>query len=197
MQKNDIISFISRHPRIAAVNNDSDLEGIIASDNKVVYVLYGNVNTVHTIVQKLKAVHKLVFVNLDFIEGLSPKEVAVDFLMENTQADGIISSKALLIRAAVRRNVFSIHRSFMIDSKAFHHLPKQIKSSGADLADIQPGAIPKVLKWVQASISIPIIASGLVCEEEDILAALEAGAIGVSSTNHCIWIKSRHKEGKV
>ena len=43
-------------------------------------------------------VYKRQMVHVDLITGLSGKEVAVDFIKNNTLADGIISTKPALIR---------------------------------------------------------------------------------------------------
>ncbi len=182
-----LIQMIKQNPKIAAINNNKDLESVIEANNKVIFVLYGTINTISDIVNTLKEAGKIVIINVDFIEGLSSREVSVDFICETTQADGIISSKAKLVKAASLKNTLALQRVFVTDSKSFRTIPKQLKNSQADIVDVQPGAAPKVLKWVQESVDVPIIASGLVCEEEDIQNALEAGAIGVSSTNRVIW----------
>ncbi|NQP33989.1 glycerol-3-phosphate responsive antiterminator [Streptococcus suis] len=182
----DKISLIKQNPRIPAVNSYDSLNRVIHSANKVVYVLFGDINTINTIIRELKEAGKVVFVNIDLIEGLASKEATVEFIQNNTGADGIISSKSNVVRAASDKGIFAIQRSFAIDSKAFSMIPKLVNNSRADVLDLQPGSMPKVIKWVLEKINIPVIASGLVCEIDDIENALEAGAIGVSSTNECI-----------
>ncbi len=56
-----------------------------------------------------------------------------------------------------------------------------------DCIEILPGCMPKVLGWVAQKIDLPIIAGGLVCDEDDALTALKAGAIAVATTNHDVW----------
>lgn len=47
--------------------------------------------------------------------------------------------------------------------------------------------MPKVLGRIAKVSRIPMIAGGLITEKEDVIAALSAGAIAVSSTNQDVW----------
>ncbi|KIR03012.1 Glycerol uptake operon antiterminator regulatory protein [Lachnospiraceae bacterium TWA4] len=47
--------------------------------------------------------------------------------------------------------------------------------------------MPKIIKKLTKNLSIPLIAGGLISEREDVVAALNAGAIAVSSTNQAVW----------
>jgi hypothetical protein len=59
--------------------------------------------------------------------------------------------------------------------------------SQPDCIEVMPGCMPKVISWVVESIHLPVIAGGLVCDQEDAEAALKAGAMAVSSTNPIVW----------
>ena len=61
-------------------------------------------------------------VHVDLISGLNAREVAVDFIRENTEADGIISTKPLLVKRAVELGLIGIQRTFVIDSMAMDTL---------------------------------------------------------------------------
>ena len=57
----------------------------------------------------------------------------------------------------------------------------------ATAAEIPHEVMPRVIKRICSSIKTPIIAGGLITDKEDVMAALSAGAIAVSSTNHQVW----------
>ncbi|MGX7418353.1 glycerol-3-phosphate responsive antiterminator [Carnobacterium gallinarum] len=185
--KANIIEVLEENPIVAAIKDNKGLEKVLTSSCEVIFVLYGDICSIGGIVQKLKDAGKYVFVDIDLVEGTSTKEIVVDFMKNVTKTDGIISSKASIVRAAKEKGFFTIHRFFLIDSKSFKNLPKQYSNSKADIVEILPGAMPKVLGWVQEAVKVPIIASGLVCDKEDVLIALRAGAIAVSSTNEDVW----------
>ena len=56
-----------------------------------------------------------------------------------------------------------------------------------DVVEILPGAMPKVLRQLTAFSPVPVIAGGLIHDKEDVIAALDAGAAAISSTDPAIW----------
>jgi glycerol uptake operon antiterminator len=173
-------------PIIAAVKDDEGLSRCLTSDSRIIFILY-DIVTISDIVETVKSAGKLAIVHLDLINGLSSKEVAVDFLQKYTNADGIITTKPTLIKRAKELGLFTILRLFLIDSMAYENIDRQVKSSRPDLIEILPALMPKVIAKVCQSTSTPVIAGGLVSEKEDILALLDAGATSISSTNEKIW----------
>lgn len=59
--------------------------------------------------------------------------------------------------------------------------------SNADCIEILPGCMPKVLSWVTEKVRQPLIAGGLVCDEEDARNAIAAGVAALSTTNTEVW----------
>ena len=63
----------------------------------------------------------------------------------------------------------------------------QLSQNGADLVEVLPGAMPKAIAQLAASIQKPIIAGGMIRDKEDVTRALGAGAVGISASNETIW----------
>ena len=61
-------------------------------------------------------------VHVDLISGLSSKEIVVDFIRKNTEADGIISTKAALIKRGKELKMFTVLRYFLLDSMAYENI---------------------------------------------------------------------------
>ena len=55
------------------------------------------------------------------------------------------------------------------------------------MIEILPGVMPKVIKKICSQSRIPVIAGGLISDKEDIMAALGAGAVSISTTNQTVW----------
>jgi glycerol-3-phosphate responsive antiterminator len=178
---------LKQHPLIAAVKDNQSLQLALASDCKFISVLYGNICTITGIVQQIKKADKYAFVHVDLLEGTSNKEIVINFLKLVTTADGIISTKASMVKAARAQGFFAIHRLFIVDSISYHNIDKQVAQSNPDCIEILPGCMPKVMKWVTDKIDLPVIAGGLVCDAEDANNALNAGALAIATTNTGVW----------
>ena len=71
------------------------------------------------IIDQVKSAGKLAFVHMDLVNGLSSREISVDFIRKETRADGIISTKQPQIRRAKELGLYTVHRFFVIDSAAY------------------------------------------------------------------------------
>lgn len=187
MNKQKVISSLEENPVIAAIKDEKGLEEAVQTDCNIIFILHSDIINVGQIVDRVKAHGKLAFVHIELLEGASNQEVVLQFLHNNTNADGIISTKAHMVRAAAKYGFYTIHRFFLMDSISFHSIDKQIANSQPHFIEILPGGMSKVIGWVKDKINTPVIASGLVCEKEDVVTALQAGAIAISSTNNEVW----------
>ena len=174
-------------PIIAAIKDDNGLKKCLSSESRVVFILYGDICNIADIVDCVKSSGKIAMVHLDLINGLSSKEIAVDFLKKYTHADGIIPTKPALIKRARELGLYTILRLFVIDSMAYENIDRQVKAAHPDLIEILPALMPKIISRICNQTTTPIIAGGLVSEKEDIMALLQAGVTSVSSTNEDIW----------
>ena len=111
-------------PIVAAVKDEPGLERCLNSPCRVVFVLFGDLNSVPRIVAELKTAGKTVFVHADLIEGLSAREAAVDYLIHAARPDGIISTRLPLLRFAKAKGLRTILRFFLIDSIAMENIAK-------------------------------------------------------------------------
>jgi glycerol uptake operon antiterminator len=182
-----IEEILLRHPIIASIKDQDGLNAVIDVQCPVVFVLFGSVLNIAQNVKKLKDDGRVVFVDIDLIDGFSNNPVVIDFLKEQTLVDGVLSSKAAMVKYSKSLGLFAIHRIFLVDSFSYNNLPKQVKLSGADAVEILPGCIPRVISWVREDIDLPIIAGGLVCDKQDVVSALGAGAIAIASSNRQVW----------
>ncbi len=183
MTREELKIELKNNQYICAIKDSEGLEKCINSDYKVVFVLYGTVMNICEIVKVLKNAGKITFVHIDLIEGLSAKEVAVEFIADNTGADGIISTKQTLIKIAAVHGLLTVQRFFLIDSLAYSNLLKQIKSEVMDVIEVLPACSTKTISKIVKITELPVIASGLIQDNEDVAAALSAGATAISGTN--------------
>ena len=185
--KKEFMQLFEDCPVIAAIKDDSGLQACLSSDIQSIFVLFGDICNIGSIVSQLKQAGKTVIVHLDLISGLAVKEIAVQFIRENTVADGIISTKPALIRQAKEQGLLTVMRFFAIDSMAYENIRRQSDSVHPDIIEVLPGLMPKVIRRICKEIRIPLIAGGMITDREDIVAALDAGAVSISTTNQHVW----------
>lgn len=174
-------------PIITAVKDETGLDHALETDSSVVFILFGTICNISGLVEKVKVADKLAIVHVDLITGLSQKEVAVDFIKEQTRADGIISTKPALVKHAMELGLIGGQRAFLIDSIALENTRKQLAAFEPDFMEIMPGVVPKVLKRIRENTSVILVAGGLLSDKQDIMDAFRAGADAVSTTREELW----------
>ncbi len=174
-------------PIIAAVKSEDQLDRALKTDPEVIFLLFGDILSIAALTEKVRAAGKLPVVHMDLISGLAGKEIAVDFIARTTKAAGIISTKPALIRRARELGLFTVLRVFVIDSMALASLEKESRLSQPDVIELLPGLMPSIIREVTTKQAIPVIAGGLISDKADIVAALKAGALAVSTTNEKNW----------
>lgn len=182
---------LAGNPIIAAVKDPDGLDRALDSDCGVIFLLCGDICTIGSLAARAAGRGKALFIHADLVDGLAGREVAADFIRQNTGAAGIISTKPALIRRAREVGLSTVQRFFLIDSLALHNVrrllaPEQ-RQYRPDVVEILPGAMPKVLRTLTAVSPVPVIAGGLIHDKEDVMAALDAGAAAISSTDPAIW----------
>jgi glycerol uptake operon antiterminator len=174
-------------PIVASVKDEESLQAALVSECEIIFTLYGDICNIGKITRTIKAAGKIVIVHSDLIDGLSNREIIVRFLKEYTEADGLISTRAAIIKVAKEQGIIAIQRCFLIDSMALENFKKHVASGYADAVEILPAVMPKIIKKITTYSSIPLIIGGLLLDKDDVVSGLEAGAVAVSSTNKEIW----------
>ena len=181
---------VRENPVLAAVKDEAELEEVLKSDGvQIIFVLFGDVCIIPGIVERIKDRGKFAIVHADLVEGLSSKEVVVDYLKSNTRLDGIISTKQSIIRRGIELGLFTVLRCFVLDTKSLINLQRWLDSGvKPDVVELMPGIAPKIIRLIRKTgKGIPVIAGGLITEEWEVREALVAGAVAVSTTSSKLW----------
>ena len=149
-------------PVIAAARDREGLARCCQSESGIVFILFGDVCTISEIVDRVKSAGKLAFVHMDLVNGLSSREISVDYIRKETNADGIISTKQPQIRRGKELGLYTVHRFFVIDSAAYENVEKCTKAIRPDCVELMPGVMPKVIRQMAETLSVPVIAGGLI-----------------------------------
>ena len=174
-------------PIIAAVKDGAGLQKALESDCKVIFLLYGTIVNIDALVRQVQSRGKLCVVHIDLVEGLSNRDIAVDGLVKLCSPDGIISTRVPQIRRAQQLGILAIQRTFMLDSISLQNLLTQIETHRPDFIEVLPGIIPGVIREITEKTTIPLIAGGLIRSKQDVIGALQAGVVAVSTTCRDVW----------
>lgn len=182
-----MMDFLNDFPVVAAAKDDFGLEKAIKSQSTVIFLLYGDICNIVSLVKKIKASKKLAIIHIDLIDGLTNKDISVKYIKQNTGADGIISTRPSIIKTAKELGFITVQRIFLLDSRAFKNAVKSVSQINADFIEILPGCMPKIIKKITSIVNTPVIAGGMIYDKEDIILALSNGAVAVSTTNPDLW----------
>ena len=181
------LEFFENEPIIAAVKSEEQLTRAIESDCNVIFLLFGNICNISSLVKRVADAGKHAMVHVDLINGLAPKEIAADFIRTYTCADGVISTKPQLLRHAREGGLVTVLRVFVLDSMALDNIDKLRMACNPDIIELVPGIVPKVIKLVKSLYRTPVIAGGLIRDKEDTMSALSAGAMSISTSCEAAW----------
>lgn len=184
----DFKKILAQNRKILAIKDLDHLDEALKSSAKIVFLLSCDICRLEEVTREIKAHNKLCFIHLDMISGLNSKDnSALDFLKENSFADGIITTKTQVAKYAKKIGFLVVLRCFLIDSISLTTAMKLLNETYIDAIEILPGVMPKILKIISEKSNIPIIAGGLISDEDDIKSALNNGAIAVSTTKSYIF----------
>ena len=181
----DFIKRLQDTPVIGAIKDENGLKKVLQSDCTVVFILYGSIMNIPETVRRIKESGRMALIHIDLIEGLSTKDVCVDYIAEKTSADGILSTRVNIIRHAQELGMVTVQRFFLLDSMSLSNIFRQPLK--ADAIDVMPGVMPGVIRYLAKKTTMPIIASGLLSSKKDIISALSAGAQAISTTRIDLW----------
>ena len=184
MTRADFLDCLERSPIIAAVK-DSGWERALSSPAEVIFYLKANLLTVEQRIDEAKKAGKLLFIHIDLADGIGKDKSGIEFLAQ-CGAQGIISTRQQLISAAREKGLLTVQRFFALDSQGLASIGDMYATSQADLFEIMPGVIPKVIeKFAQERVSV--IAGGLIETKQEVTAALQCGAVAVSTGKEELW----------
>ena len=175
---------IERNPIIAAVEKQ-DWQEVLASPVEIIFHMKAYIKSVKQCIDEAHNAGKKIFIHIDLAEGIGKDRAGIEFL-KLCGVDGIISTRAQLIRYAKEMGLLTVQRFFVFDTHGFDNRGELLGNSCPDLIEILPGVIGKVIRRI-ATGDVPVIAGGLVETKQEVTAALSNGALAVSTGKTDLW----------
>ncbi|MBE6538874.1 MAG: glycerol-3-phosphate responsive antiterminator [Ruminococcaceae bacterium] len=177
---------ISKNTVIAAVRNTEELEAALTSKAEIIFDLCPNILTLGKVTENVHKAGKKVFIHLDLADGIGKDKSGIAYA-KSIGIDGIISTRASIIKAAKDLGLFTVQRFFIVDSQSIETTIEALRTSKTDMVEIMPGVVPRAIEQLGKKLSVPIIAGGLIDSREDIEKAFCSGAVAVSTGKKELW----------
>jgi glycerol uptake operon antiterminator len=177
---------LGRNPVIPAVRGpDSALEAALAGDHPAIFVLGGDIFKVLGRIRPERS-RPQIYVNVDLVGGIASDASGLRFL--SRRVEGIISTHRHVIELAKASGLITIQRLFAIDSGAVERGLKLIRRAQPRFVEILPAsAYCEIAEQYSEVVDLPVLAGGLLKRREDAATILEAGAVGVSTSDQRLW----------
>jgi glycerol uptake operon antiterminator len=121
------------------------------------------------------------------MEGIGKDNKAIDYIAEIIKPSGIITTRMNQVKHAKEKGICVIQRFFLVDSQSYETAINSMKLIKPDMVEIMPAVMPKIISRFCNDVQLPIIAGGLINNKEDMLCALNAGALGISVGKKELW----------
>ncbi|HLN63464.1 MAG TPA: glycerol-3-phosphate responsive antiterminator [Symbiobacteriaceae bacterium] len=176
-------------PVIPSVWDDKGLEQVTRIPVTAVFLQYGGLFTVPDMANAIRSVHPdaTVFFHIDLADGIAADETGVRFIARSG-LQGIVTTRPALVEAAKKIGLAAVLRVFIQDSRSLRRAVQLAQRCGPDALDVLPGpVVPEVIGDLREHLSQPIIAGGLIREEEQVRDLLKAGCRGVGTSQPDLW----------
>ena len=138
----DFTASMQRNPIVASVNDLGRLDAALQSPCEIIFLLKGDIFSIPDVVGRIHQADKRVYVHFDLMEGFSREQVALRYLKEKANPDGIITTRVNLIKFAKEFEFSTIQRVFMLDSLSVETAIKSVKSTRPHAIELLPGITP-------------------------------------------------------
>ena len=184
MTQKELYDCLESNPIIAAVHENLFNEAL-KSPASIIFLLGCNLLSVKNKISSAKAADKKIFVHIDLAEGIGKDKAGVEYLA-SCGADGIISTRANLIRNAKEFGMLTVQRFFVYDSQGVNSIENMLYNIAPDVVEIMPGVIGKIIERF-SFLGVPLIAGGLIETKSEVTNALNMGAYAVSTGKKELW----------
>lgn len=175
------------NPIIASITDLDNLQLALDSPSRIIFLSAGNIFNLKEISQRVKSMDKKLFISIDSIDGFSKDTWGLEYIVKNIELDGIITKKPNLVKLGKDMGVYTIEKMVIHDSNTLNESLQSIRKLRPHAVDISPGIMTRIISRIAQDTKIHIIASGLISDKNDMQKALNAGAIGISSSNYKTW----------
>ena len=180
---------LEQTPLIPAVRTEGVVRRAAAARGNLVYLLCGDPESLPRMSAIINDAGKTPIVNIDLVQGLSRDGTAIAYLSHHG-IRGIISTHPEPLRAARALEMYTIERTFLLDSAAVQSALRSVERVQQDAVEVLPAIVaPHLIRQLcNTRADIPVIAGGLVSTFREVEQLRKQGVISVSASNVAMWL---------
>ena len=127
------------------------------------------------------------YIHLDLLGGLGRDAAAVEWCAREIRPDGMISTRGPLLKRAGELGMITIQRLFVMDSSGMLNGLNMLRAYTPDMLEVLPGLVTKAITRLKQQTGLSIIAGGMITRMDEVARAIEAGAVGISTSEESLW----------
>ncbi|WP_283409443.1 glycerol-3-phosphate responsive antiterminator [Anoxynatronum buryatiense] len=173
---------------IATIHDHQGLvQALGYSQVKTLFVMNGDLMSLADTIATIHKAQRRVFLHVDFIQGLATDAKGLEYVAQRLKPNGIITTRSQVVQLAKKHGLITVQRLFLIDTGGLQAGIKNLRHSQPDAVEVMPGVIPRVIRELRQSLTLPLIVGGLIHQREEIQMAFDAGADAVSLSGFQCW----------
>ena len=177
---------LTRRPVIATLYGAEHIGSFVESGAEIAIVANFELRRLQPVIRQLTDAGKYVIVNIDSSDGLSQDKGGVDFLAD-LGAQGLVSTRVATIQRARRAGLVVMQKVFVTDRSTLPRSIAALEQSEPNLVQLMPAPMLPLIPAQYRKALPPIVASGFVCGRDEVVTALKAGAVAVSTSDKRLW----------
>lgn len=187
MNHQQTLSLLCSGPVIPAARTYADYKIILEINCPSVILLFGDINTLPSLLAEANKHGKRLLIHLDLMEGVGKDKAGIK-LLTRIGVNSLITTKSHLAKFARDQGLFIIQRLFLMDSEALKHGINLLRGFTPDVVEVLPATVPaSAVRQLSETTGVPILGGGLVFTEDDVKQALANGICAVSTSRRELW----------
>jgi glycerol uptake operon antiterminator len=172
---------------LPASSSMKDFEKFLASDYEIGIFLDIHLAQLKNIYNMAKRSNKKMIYHVDLIQGLKNDDYGTEFVCQEFEPLGLISTKSSVIMKAKQKGVIAIQRVFLLDSHALEKSYSLVERTKPDYVEVLPGSMPWMIKEIKERTQTKVIAGGLIRTIDEVTEILNSGAESITTSKKEIW----------
>ncbi len=165
---------------IPSLSKDNEIHQFISSVMDYCILIHLDLKDLKKYIDLIHQHNKFCFIHLDYINGIAIDKHGCEYVLNQLQADGILSSNNEVILTAKKYKKVAIQRLFLVDSATLEKELIQINLNNPDYVELIPGIAHEIFPTVKLHLKCNLIAGGLLKTTEQLYACLNSGASAVT-----------------